>query len=135
MCYFSGTCEKAEEGKELTTHSGLMQLDFDEVGNIEKATETLMEDPFTLMVCLSPSGEGVKAVAAIDPDKHKECFKEASKWYEDKGLNLDKSTKDPKRTFFVSSDSNLWIRETGEVEVFAVIQLKMILSTSEECSL
>ena len=129
----SGTCEKGRgKGKELTTHSGLMQLDFDEVGNIEKATETLMEDPFTLMVCLSPSGEGVKAVAAIDPDKHKECFKEASKWYEDKGLNLDKSTKDPKRTFFVSSDSNLWIRETGEVEVFCGDSIKdKSISTSE----
>ena len=115
----SGTCENGRrKGEVLTSHSGLMQLDFDEVGNIEKATETLMKDPFILMVCLSPSGEGVKAVAAIDPDRHKECFKEASKWYEHKGLKLDKSTKDPKRTFFVSSDSNLWIRESGEVEIF-----------------
>jgi P4 family phage/plasmid primase-like protien len=115
----SGTCENGRgKGEKLTTHSGLMQLDFDEVGNIEKATETLMEDPFILMVCLSPSGEGVKAVAAIDPDKHKECFNEASKWYAQKGLKLDKSTKDPKRTFFASSDSDIWIKESGDVEVF-----------------
>ncbi len=116
----SGVCKNGRrKGEELSSHSGLLQLDFDDVGNIEKATETLMNDPFILMVCLSPSGEGVKAVAAIDPNKHDECFKEALKWYEYKGLKLDKSTKDPKRAFFVSSDSNLWIRESGEVEIFS----------------
>ena len=131
----SGVCGNGRsKGEDITNHSGLLQLDFDDVKDLECASQTLREDPYVLMVCVSPSGSGIKAVTVIDPSKHKECFSAASDWFALKGLTVDKSTKDPKRTFFVSSDSNLWIRESGEVEVFCGDSIKDKSVSSSEGS-
>ena len=86
----------ADPKEDITNHSGLLQLDFDDVKDMECAAQTLREDPYVLMVCVSPSGSGIKAVTA-DPSKHKECF--SADRLSVRRINCRQLTKDPKRTF------------------------------------
>ena len=94
-------------------HSGWLQADFDLKDNTKLSDpavsmamrEALICDPYVCGVFVGPSGEGIKAVVCIDPEKHKDSWLAAEAYFKERhGLNLDKSTKDPMRLCFVSYD-------------------------------
>jgi P4 family phage/plasmid primase-like protien len=110
------------EAKDIT-HSGLLQGDFDLKDNPmlmgEEAQEAmrvrLIEDPHVLGVFVGPSGEGIKIVIPIDPDRHTDSWFAAAEYFRvHYGLHLDRATKDPLRLCFVSHDpAALWKPEAA----------------------
>jgi P4 family phage/plasmid primase-like protien len=103
------------EAKEIT-HSGWLQADFDLKDNPTLADElaagairaALLADPYVGAVFVGPSGEGLKAVVCVDPERHKDSWFAAEAHFRDvHGLKLDRATKDPMRLCFVSYDPDL----------------------------
>lgn len=95
------------------THSGWLQADFDlkdnpllaDAGAVTAKRAALLADPYVSAVFVGPSGEGLKAVVSIDPDRHKDSWFAAEVHFRDvHGLRLDRATKDPMRLCFVSFD-------------------------------
>lgn len=111
------------------THSGWLQADFDLKDNpvladedaVTAMREKLLADPHVGAVFVGPSGEGLKAVVAVDPEKHKDSWFAAEvRFREQYGLKLDKATKDPMRLCFVSWDP--LCATSGEVEPIEVVE-------------
>lgn len=107
------------EAKSIT-HSGWLQADFDlkdnpllaDAGAVTAKRAALLADPYVSAVFVGPSGEGLKAVVCIDPERHKDSWFAAEAHFRDvHALKLDRATKDPMRLCFVSYDPDLAISE------------------------
>lgn len=107
---------KISYGKEksLSTHSGLIVLDFDGFSqNTEEFKKYLTEKPFIHAAWISPSGAGVKALVKISqPEKHKEHFfalmEEFPGLLDETGVNIN-------RGCYESYDPNLYYNKDSEV--------------------
>ncbi|OUJ68050.1 hypothetical protein BXP70_28145 [Hymenobacter crusticola] len=106
------------DNKCLTERSGLMVLDFDHVPDLATAQQTLLTDaalsPSVVMMFVSPSGEGLKCLLAIDPRRdHLTNFKVLSTYlthhYAQLGLVPDKSGKDPARACYLCHDPSAYL--------------------------
>lgn len=96
----------------LEKHSGLIQIDFDEIEDYLSVLERLKADPHTFVAFLSPSGNGIKLIVKIynTPENHLLIFNHLNIYYKSKyNLSIDKSTKDVSRLFFVSYDPDLYV--------------------------
>jgi len=98
------------------THSGWLQADFDlkdnpllaDPGAVAAKRDALIADPHVMAVFVGPSGEGLKAVVSIDPERHKDSWFAAEIHFRDvHSLRLDRATKDPMRLCFVSYDPEM----------------------------
>jgi hypothetical protein len=126
----------ATEGR--VTHSGLLQIDLDAKDNIgwtvAEMRQIIMDDPHSVGVFTSPSGNGVKGIIRIKPDAscHKESFLAAEEYFAKQSLTIDQSCKDPIRLCFVSYDPNAWLRdgEAQEMQPLVVNEQSMILHDS-----
>ena len=117
-CLPAFTCSglfSTRNSESLTQHSGLLMLDFDDLGeSLASARATLERDPHVLTVFVSPSGNGLKAVvpiAATDAASHKSAFHLAEAYFAERGLSADPSGKDVSRLCFISHDPELWIAD------------------------
>lgn len=114
------SCRCDSREKDLTSddrgvvHSGWLQADFDlkdnprlgEASAVAAMRGDLIEDPYVGAVFVGPSGEGIKAIVCIDPEKHRESWAAAEEHFRVvHQLKMDSSTKDPARLCFVSFDS------------------------------
>ena len=95
----------------LRTHSGLICLDFDkfpDADTLQAARETLMADLYTFALFTSPSGNGLKVLVKIPPDKqhHKAHFDALAKYYNNE--YFDSKTSDVSRVCFESYDPELF---------------------------
>lgn len=105
---FSGEFTKRED-RCIVEHSGFICLDFDKLNEPERFRDDLKIYPFVYSAFLSPSGDGVKAIARIEPsiEKHKGYFKalfESFKGVDRSGINLS-------RICYESCDDKLWINK------------------------
>lgn len=110
---FAGSFSKRGD-KFLKQHSNLMVLDFDDLTKVEEVKLALLADPFfdTELLFISPSGNGLKWVIAIDTDEssHEEWFKATSDYLlKTYGLIADKSGKDVSRACFMPFDPDIYI--------------------------
>jgi len=117
---FSGVFDRrANDG--LRTHSGLLCLDFDDLGaRLPNARRAIHADAHTLADLVSPSGNGLKVlvpIAATDTEGHRRCFDAAAAHFRGLGFEADPHCRDVARLCFVSSDPDLWIRQ-GECVPF-----------------
>lgn len=105
----------------LTTHSGLMCLDLDDLGDrLAEVRAILQADPYPLAVFRSPSGMGLKVVVAIDPKDHAGAFQAALDHFGSQGVEVDPSGKDVSRLCFASLDPELWLRKApGRAQVLS----------------
>lgn len=97
--------------KSLIKHSGLIQVDIDEVDNYEQVFSILCEDQFTYLCFKSPGGKGIKAVVKIFPsaETHKQQFLALEKYYKETyGLSLDPLCKDLSRCMLLSYDPEIY---------------------------
>jgi hypothetical protein len=106
---FSSRCDK-----NLTRHSGLMTLDFDHVDNVSLLRESLLHDIFleTEMLFVSPSGEGLKWIVAIDlaETSHQEFFNAVASYIMHYyGIEIDKSGRDISRACYLPYDPEVFI--------------------------
>jgi len=106
----------ARKSSAIIRHTGLVQIDFDHVKELRPAVEQLKKDKYTYCSFISPSGNGIKLIVKI-PDQtelHQAVFKGLQGYYKRNfDLEVDQSTKDVSRLFFVSYDNNLFINENS----------------------
>lgn len=112
---FSGTFHKREEEK-LIKHSRLICIDLDHLGGeLYWTRETINKDPLTIMSFISPSGNGLKVIYQIDPEKHSQStyYQYLSEYLAKlcclPTKAIDKSCKDVSRACFLPYDPSCYI--------------------------
>lgn len=95
-------------------HSGFICLDFDKYDNDEKLLfdrKLIEANPYTYAVFTSPSGNGMKVIVKILPDKsnHKNIFKALGEYYNLE--SFDYVTSDISRACFESFDPEIYIND------------------------
>ena len=118
--YFTagGTFAPTRADANLTTAAGLLTLDFDELaGQVAEARAALLADealaPALVLLFVSPSGDGLKAVLAADPrhdraTNYRRLGQHLTRRY-GWGPTLDKKTADVSRACFLSHDPTAWL--------------------------
>ena len=103
------------EDKDLQQHSGLIVIDWDDVPSTMRKQPSVFRDelkkePFILSAWVSPSSDGVKALAFVAfPDKHRNHFEYLyAKKYRKK---IDRSGVNVSRLCFESYDPDMWVKE------------------------
>lgn len=109
---FSGIF-KGRKDSDLIKHSGRAILDFDKVESPQEWKDDLKQYPFIEAIFLSPSGNGVKAVARIDGENHGKVYD--AMMQELAYLNPDTSNRNLARLCYVSYDPDIHINENAEV--------------------
>jgi twinkle protein len=111
---FSGTF-KTRNDAGLLKHSGYVILDFDHVKNAHELKKIIFEIPFILAAWISPSGDGVKAIAKIkDGKKHREHYRALLKYFEPYEINPDEKNINESRLCFESWDEDILYKESCE---------------------
>lgn len=113
---FSGTF-KSRSADQLIKHSGIICLDIDDL-DPEKyihLREHIPTDRHTLACFQSPSGNGLKVLVKINPQRHLESFLELEEYYDQMwSVQIDKSGKDIPRACFVSYDPEAFLNLDSE---------------------
>ena len=110
---FSGTFSKRND-KSLLSHSDLITVDFDHIGDVARLKEKLLQDEYfeTELLFVSPSGDGLKWVIPIDLTKAKQqvFFKAVANYIRHTyQLEVDQSGKDISRACFLPQDAGPFI--------------------------
>lgn len=110
----------ARKGSALEAHSGLIQIDIDNVSDeiFDSTFEKLKGDPFSLMAFRSPSGTGIKLVVQILPqvETHNQQFNALEKYYKDKyDVEIDPAVKDVSRAMLLSYDPNAYLNLSAKL--------------------
>ena len=114
----SGLFENGHKEENIKEHSGFIQIDFDNVENISEAISKLKKDKFSYSIFLSPSGNGLKIIAKIQPDckNHLSNFLQLQEYYKKVFfLEADTQCKDVSRLMYLSYDEELFINEKSDV--------------------
>jgi hypothetical protein len=109
----SGQFEGGRNQETLKKYSGIIVLDFDKLTQeqLKNCRESSMDDPHTMALFISPSGNGLKVFVQTQatPATHKDTFLKVQAYYEQlTGLSIDKSGKDFTRLCFMSLDPDLY---------------------------
>jgi len=119
---FSGVFTPTRAIANIYSYTSLMVIDIDKIEDQAKLSETyqkLVASSYTMLLFISPSGNGLKAVVRIGtekPDLHSKVFKYLETFYKEYyQLEIDPSGKDISRLCFLSHDTDLYINENAEV--------------------
>jgi hypothetical protein len=126
---FSGTFETNTDNS-LKEHSGLAILDFDHVEDLAQKKAELMALPFIYSIFISPSGDGIKAIAVIkDGKKHREHYSALMQEIP----KLDEKNINPSRICFASYDPDIYINENATTynKVAEPVQVKNEIPVTE----
>jgi len=121
---FSGTF-KARNDLGLIRHSGLICLDFDKYNSDEelrKEREKLEKNKYVYACFLSPSGNGLKVLVKVPPDKekHKDYFEALGDYFN--SPNFDRQCSNISRVCFESYDP--FIYKNNDSFIFDKINIK-----------
>ena len=114
---FSGEFSKRSDIS-LTTHSGLICLDFDSYAkqkDMIQDKERLMKDKYTYSVFISPSGNGLKVIVKIpnDAENHINYFNSLEQHYN--SPYFDTTSKNISRVCYESYDPLIYINKNSTV--------------------
>lgn len=99
----------------LKTHSGYVILDFDHIPNLSELKKTIFNEPFILACWISPSGDGLKAVARIKyPSKHRLQYKALLKHFEPFEVSPDEKNANEARVCYESYDPDILVKDECE---------------------
>lgn len=102
----SGTCS---DRKTPILHSGLLQIDLDDVNGLPELRDRLKSDKYVAFGFISPSGNGLKLGLRIDASRHQDSFTAARVYFDKEyAVQLDQAVKDALRLCFVGHDADLW---------------------------
>lgn len=113
----SGLFNESRIKENIINHSGLIQIDLDDVKDLEFEINRLIDDDYSFAVFKSPSGKGLKILVKIPPEinLHEKHFLELEKYYlMNYQLIIDKCCKDISRLMFLCSDKNIFINENSK---------------------
>jgi hypothetical protein len=95
----------------LVTHSGLIQIDIDELDDYDKLFSKLCKDKYTYVCFRSPRGKGIKVIFKINPDEKTHRFQyDAIEYYFKKryDVGIDSACKDVPRPMLLSYDPDIF---------------------------
>jgi len=121
---FSGTFSRREDAA-IVAHSGLIAIDFDHVDKrLPELRKRLEADPYTFMLFLSPSGDGLKLVVKIPNSvkTHGMSAAALTDYYNDEKLD---EFKDVSRVCFSSYDPDIYFNPDSLV--FTTIKEEKII--------
>lgn len=104
--------------KGFKKHSGLMQIDIDEVENYDQRYQSLIANQFTYVAFRSPSGNGIKVIVKISASKdtHLGQFNALQEYYlEQYKIDIDEACHDLSRCMLLSWDPDLFCNPHSEV--------------------
>lgn len=115
---FSGVFTSRKD-ENLTTHSGLLCVDFDHLEDLTSTKKLLLNDEYfpAEMLFSSPSGEGLKWIIKIDlkQDSHINWFSAVKNYLKIQyGLEADSAGKDVSRACFLPHDPEVFINAKYE---------------------
>lgn len=113
----SCACSGGHSRQHITSLSGYIILDFDNIEDIPATKQYLSSLPFVAAVSLSCSGTGLFATVPIaDPVNHfTEHWRALETFFREQGLTVDRSCKDMTRARYVSYDSDIYINGNAEI--------------------
>ncbi|MFZ4107253.1 DUF3987 domain-containing protein [Flavobacterium sp.] len=105
----SGTFENGRKAELLSQYSEYVILDLDDLNpvQLEEAKKIVALAPYTFAVFISPSGNGLKIIVAVNSkaEHHKIAFQQVSDYYAQAlQVEVDQSGKDVSRLCFMSYD-------------------------------
>lgn len=111
----------------LVEHNSFVILDFDHIANSNELKQEIFKENFILSTWISPSGDGVKALAKIkNTNKHGEHYKSLLKYFEKYGVAPDEKNANTARVCFESYDPELLQKDEKEVlEYEGIIEPKV----------
>lgn len=113
---YSVTCNGSHKTENISSYTGLIGLDYDNVEDPVKLRDAAAEIETTTAAFISPSGKGVKVFVTTNTtqENHRLGFNEVSSFYDDY-LNetSDTSVKDLTRLCFVSYDPDTFVNENS----------------------
>lgn len=112
----SATTTGGHKKADVRDHSGLLQIDIDNVGGhqVENLRDRIGDDRHILAAWVSPSGQGVKAIMRIpvNIERHRAAFEAAEDYMrENYGMTIDPACKDIARLCYVSHDTEISVNE------------------------
>lgn len=113
---FSGEFSRRAD-KNIIKHSGFICLDFDDVDEPNVLRDSLQDNEYIYSAFISPSGNGVKAIAKIPPEinNHKKYYEAIAETFD--SAVIDSKTKDLSRVCYESHDPELFINKDSKVWV------------------
>ncbi len=110
---FSGVFNGPHKAEHLQEHTGLVVLDYDDLGaNLAAARAMFATDQHTRAMFTSPTGTGIKVLVGVgnDPALHGRHFDAVSLHFKNRhGLMADPSGRDVSRLCYVSYDPELYL--------------------------
>ncbi len=117
----SGTFDQHRINDKFLSHSGLLQIDIDElppdVASYAELRKTLQNDKYTF-ACFSSPSDKLKLIVKIPSDKesHLAAFLAVESYYLSKyQIKIDRATKDVTRLCFLSYDPEIFINQNSAV--------------------
>ena len=127
---FSGVFQKRTDA-DLVAHSRLLCIDFDHLDNLQEVRRILLADTYfeTLLLFVSPSGNGLKWVIGIDLQQasHEQWFQAVSNYLKfTYQLDADPACRNVSRACFLPHDPECYIAPR------LLPELKQVLQTNPE---
>ena len=120
-CCLSGLfVQRSDNG--IQTHSGYVNMDVDDLNeDLEKVKNQLKGDKYVYSVFMSTSGNGLRVLFRIKPEKHKRYFDSICSYlYSTYGIICEASASNVSKPFIVSYDPDLYINYNG-VPIFDIL--------------
>jgi hypothetical protein len=110
---FSGTFFK-RANQSIIKHSGLVCIDFDHLENVQDFKNQIINDKYTFIAFISPSGDGLKVIIKIPAniETHANSCKSLKQYYKNDKLD---NFEDVARVCFESFDSEIFYNENSEI--------------------
>jgi hypothetical protein len=126
---FSGTFSRRANDC-LIKHSGLVAIDFDHLGDrLNEFRARIIQDKFTYIAFVSPSGDGLKVIVRIPDDvkTHKMSCDALTDYYSEHTLD---EFKDVARVCFEGADPDIYFNQ--EADVFTTLKEEKIIKRTIE---
>jgi len=114
----SAIIQNARSERNIIEHSGLIQIDIDNIPEPAKTLSIIKKDTHTFCSFLSPSGKGAKVIFKIEKsiENHLNNYLSIENYFMQKyKITIDKICKDVVRLMFVSSDPNIYFNPNSTI--------------------
>ncbi len=116
----SGTFDDGRKATKITSYSGYVILDIDKLSKpqLQETINTSRLAPYTYASFVSPSGNGLKILVAVNSKKeeHKEAYNQVREYYETAlNIDIDTSGSDVSRLCFMSFDTDCYFNDAADI--------------------
>ena len=103
------------DDKSIVTHSGIIAIDLDDLDNVQSVKNQLALDKYVFSVFLSTSGNGLRVLFKIEPNRHKDAFRSICQYLYSKYKVSADTNSSVSKPYIVSFDSELYLNEDSQI--------------------